>query len=168
MDWVTLRDRVMEFLNKYKYVALVLLLGLVLMAIPARKEKTGEVVQAEPITSEETPVSEELAQILSQIQGVGKVKVMLTLASGEETVYQMDEKLSTGQDSGSTQRDTVIITDSQRSQAGLVCQVNPPKYQGAIIVCQGADSPAVCLAIVEAVSNATGLGADRISVLKMK
>lgn len=168
MDWVTLRDRVMEFLNKYKYVALVLLLGLVLMAIPARKEKTGEAVQAEPITSEETPVSEELAQILSQIQGVGKVKVMLTLASGEETVYQMDEKLSTGQDSGSTQRDTVIITDSQRSQAGLVCQVNPPKYQGAIIVCQGADSPAVCLAIVEAVSNATGLGADRISVLKMK
>ena len=49
-----------------------------------------------------------------------------------------------------------------------VQQVLPESYRGAIVVCQGADSPAVKLAIVEAVSRATGLGADSISVLKMK
>lgn len=35
------------------------------------------------------------------------------------------------------------------------------------MVCQGADNAAVRLAIVEAVSKVTGLGANRISVLKM-
>ena len=43
-----------------------------------------------------------------------------------------------------------------------------PTYLGAVIVCQGGDSPTVKLAIVEAVSNATGLSADKITVLKMK
>jgi stage III sporulation protein AG len=36
------------------------------------------------------------------------------------------------------------------------------------VICQGAADPAVRLAVVEAVADATGLGADRISVLKMK
>ena len=62
----------------------------------------------------------------------------------------------------------MIITDSDRKEEGLITQVDPPVYQGAIIVCQGADRGAVRLAIVEAVSRVTGLGADRISVLKMK
>ena len=39
---------------------------------------------------------------------------------------------------------------------------------GAIVVCQGGDNATVRLAIIEAVSNVTGLGADKISVLKMK
>ena len=43
-----------------------------------------------------------------------------------------------------------------------------PVYQGAIILCQGADSPSVRLAITQAVSKVTGLPTDRIAVLKMK
>jgi len=39
---------------------------------------------------------------------------------------------------------------------------------GAVIVCQGADDPQVRLSIVDAVSKVTGLGSDKISVLKMK
>ena len=61
-----------------------------------------------------------------------------------------------------------MITDSNRNETGLIHQRNPPKYQGAIILAMGADDPAVKLAIVDAVSNVTGLGADKISVLKMQ
>ena len=64
--------------------------------------------------------------------------------------------------------DTVIITGSDRSQQGLICQQIPPQYLGAVIVCQGADKAAVRLALVEAVSDATGLSTDAITVLKMK
>ena len=64
--------------------------------------------------------------------------------------------------------DTVIITDSERNQNGLIHQINPPSYMGAIIVCQGADDPAVKLSITEAVSKITGLKTNRISVLRMK
>ena len=95
------------------------------------------------------------------------VQVLLTESAGEMTVYQTDRDEGGGSD-GALRADTVIITDSNRAQSGLVQQILPPKYQGAIIVCQGGDSPAVRLAIVEAVCKVTGLGADRVSVLKMK
>ena len=41
-------------------------------------------------------------------------------------------------------------------------------FAGAIVVCQGADNAEVRLRIVEAVSAYTGLGSNRIMVLKMK
>ena len=56
----------------------------------------------------------------------------------------------------------------RRADPGLVRQVNPPEYLGAVVLCQGADNPSVKLSIVEAVSKATGLTTDRITVLKMK
>ena len=108
-------------------------------------------------------MDQELAHILSQIQGAGEVRVLLTETSGAQTVYQTD--VDGAQD---RHEKTVIITGADRSQAGLVQQVIPPKYMGAIVVCHGADNATVRLAIVEAVSKVTGLGADRISVLKMK
>ena len=61
-----------------------------------------------------------------------------------------------------------MVTGSDRSEKGLVRQINPPEYLGAVVLCQGADNAAVKLAIVEAVSKATGLSTDRITVLKMK
>ena len=109
-------------------------------------------------------MQDNLEAILSKIQGVGRVHVLLTEAQGSRTIYVQDE--STSQDSLKT--DAVIITDSSRSQTGLVCQVLPPVYQGAVIVCQGGDDPSVRLAVVEAVCDATGLSADRITVTKMK
>ena len=39
---------------------------------------------------------------------------------------------------------------------------------GAVVVCQGADQPAVRLDVTNAVAAYTGLGSDKISVIKMK
>ena len=39
---------------------------------------------------------------------------------------------------------------------------------GAVVVCQGADLPSVCLDVTNAVAAYTGLGSDKISVIKMK
>ena len=93
---------------------------------------------------------------------------MLTESSGEEIIYQTDGDSSQTDSSFSNREDTVTITDSQRNEQGLVRQQNPPKYMGAIVVCQGGDKPSVRLAIIDAISKVTGLGADKISVLKMK
>lgn len=170
MDRINLSQKIMPFIQKYKYVALVLLLGLALLALPGKSQENGDtstVTTPEAVT-ETVSMSDELSAILSKIDGAGKVEVMLTVAAGEEIIYQTDGDTASTADSSSTQYDTVIITDGERAQQGLVRQVNPEQYLGAIIVCEGADSAAVRLAIVEAVSKVTGLGADRISVLKMK
>ncbi len=154
--------KILAFLGKYKFAILILALGLLLMAIPGRTESAATVQETQP--EPEWDVAQELSRILSQIQGAGKVEVLLTLEAGEETLYQYDENLS----DSAQNRDTVTVTDGQRGQTGLVRQVLPATYRGAVVVCQGADDPRIRLAIVEAVSMATGLGTDRISVLKMK
>ena len=169
MDISTLKKNVTGYLQKYKYAILIFLVGLVLMALPKLDILENEPSETAPVTAQKIEtIDGELAAILSRIEGVGKVEVMLTIASGEETVYQTDNQSSDSESGCSVRTETVIVTDSQKNQSGLICQVNPVRYQGAIIVCQGADSPAVQLAITEAVRKVTGLGTDRISVLKMK
>ena len=62
----------------------------------------------------------------------------------------------------------MILSGSDRSQTPVVQRMDPPTYLGAVILCQGADSPKVRLAVVDAVATATGLTTDKISVWKMK
>ena len=113
---------------------------------------------------QEKTLQEELEQILSKIKGAGKVQVLLTEFRGTETVFQED----TDRADTSDRSDTVILTGSDREEEGLIRQINPPVYLGALIVCQGGDDPSVKLAIVEAVMRLTGLRSTEISVLKMK
>jgi stage III sporulation protein AG len=164
MDRLALKEKAQQLLGKYRYVILVLLVGVVLMLLPSRQEKTNQTYAAAEHTEQKQDIQKELTQILSQIDGVGAVQVMLTIASGEETVYQTD----TENTDDTCRIDTVIVTDGNRTQQGLVQMKNPPKYLGAIVVCKGGGNAAVRLAVVEAVSRVTGLGAGQISVLKMK
>ena len=163
---------ILDFLKKYKYVALILLLGLALMLIPGKKEQQSRTNGSQSAVANEITTAysdqDHLSQVLQSIDGVGKVKLYLSISAGEESIYQTDTHTSITSNTNSTQVDTVIISNTDRGQSGLVRQINPPVYLGAIVVCQGADSPAVRLAVVDAVSKVTGLGADRISVVKMK
>lgn len=167
MDWMTIRGKAVEVIGKYKYVLLILVVGILLMCLPERSDET-EMPMVQETATVEPGTANALEEILAQIQGVGKVRVLLTESAGAETIYQTDEDSSTSADSQSIRIETVIVSDDSRAESGLVRQVNPPTYLGAVVVCQGGDSPAVQLAVVEAVANATGLSADRIAVLKMK
>lgn len=167
MDWVAMREKITIFINKYKYVALILIIGLVMMSLPDAPETEAKKDETEQVTVQ-ADITEQLEQILGQIEGVGKVAVFLTESSGAETIFQTDQDSSYGENSQSIRVETVVVSNSNRDESGLVRRVIPPTYQGAIVVCQGADRPSIQLAIVEAVSNAIGISADRISVLKMK
>ena len=156
--------------KKYRLLILVLLIGILFMMLPSlysdhKDEIPIEVEQKQQISGD---ISQELTQILTSIQGVGKVQVMLTIATGQETIYHTDSHITSTENGSSIQKDTVIITGSDRNQEALVSVVKPPTYLGAIIVCQGADQPSVKLSIVDAVSKITGLSSDKISVVKMK
>ena len=169
MDLRNISTKILDFTKKYRYVLLILLIGLLFMTLPnSTVSKSDSITVTEPEMQTEEMINEKLSSILSKLDGAGKVEVMITVARGEETIFQTDNKLSVTEQSDTTQQDTVTVTDSERNQTGLIRQVNPPVYLGAVILCQGADSASVRLSIVDAVSKATGLGADQISVLKMK
>jgi len=164
-----IRKKIANIWIQYRYVLLIIVIGIFLMLIPSNtKSQEEDAVETNNTEALQPQLSEQLEDVLSQIEGAGNVRVILTEAAGEETIYQTDSNTDSTGDSGSSRIETVIITDAQRTQSGLICQVNPKKYLGAVIVCRGADSPQVKLAIVEAVSKVTGLPSNRISVLKMK
>ena len=141
-------EKIAGLLKKYKYPIILLCIGMILMGLPSfsgEKEPAAGETAAVP-TSPEPGVQEELEQILKNIYGAGDVKVMLTISQGEKTLYQTDVVSGITENSQDTDTDTVIVS----------------------VLCQGADSPSVRLAITQAVSKVTGLPTDRIAVLKMK
>lgn len=168
MDWVETKDIVTTFFRKYRWAALVLLAGVVLMAFPEGNQREEEVSASEPALQAQMGLQQELEEILSRLDGAGKVQVLLTQSAGEQTWYQTDENISKTAETGDKRTQTVILTGSDREEKGLVQRIDPPVYLGAVVLCQGADSAAVRLAIVDAVGTATGLTSDKISVLKMK
>ena len=169
MEFAKLKAGIKCTAEKYKYVWIVLLAGILLMMIPQRESDISNLNVGDDAKEQVTvELADELENILSKISGAGHVEVMLSISHGEQTIYQTDSNHSQSTDSTDTKTQTVVISDNQRNEYGLIYQINPPSYQGAIIVAQGGDIPSVKLSIVEAVSNVTGLGADKIVVLKMR
>ncbi len=169
MGWIEIRDKITQIYRKYRYVLIVLLAGIILLLLPERDQKQEYTATVrETISQESMSLQESLSNILSKIQGAGKVEVLLSQAAGERIVYQTDEDSVTGDSGQDIRLETVIISGANREESGLIQQTYSPVYQGAIVLCQGADSASVRLSIVEAVANATGLSTDKITVLKMK
>ncbi len=169
MELLKWNGNIKVWLRKYKYAMAVLLVGLLLMMIPTRQTTSENEMKNEPLSIIENPdLASELTEILEDIQGAGKVKLMLSVAEGERILYQTDSTYTQSEHNTSSKTQTILITDSNRNQSGLIHQKNPPVYRGAVVLSQGADEPTVRLAIVDAVGKATGLGADKIAVLKMK
>ena len=166
IDW---KNGITEAVRKYKYVWIVLLIGILLMLIPGPVDREAETqIQITEKVQTQEDMEIRLESLLSEVAGAGQVRVLLSVSQGEQTIYKTDSSYSQGQNNTDSRTQTILITDSQRNETGLVHQRIPPKYLGAIILAQGADDPVVKLAIVEAVGKITGLGADRISVLKMQ
>lgn len=155
-------------LGKFRYPLLILLLGIVLMLIPIEKSSTP-VTEPTLIEAIDTlsQTEEKLEDLLSNAQGVGRVQVMLQYAASDKVIYQLDvtQELNTA-DSGTSSR--VSEETALDGNAPIVVQTIYPAYSGALIIADGGDNPAVKLNLVKAVSALTGLGADAITVIKMK
>lgn len=167
MDGSLPKQRIIALLGKYKYPILILLAGLILMLLPSTAEPQVPETAVESLPAG-ADLEERLEMILSRIDGAGEVSVLLTESRGRELLYQTDSQSQTDPDRTSRTDDTVLVDGSDGTETGLLRQTLEPQYRGAVIVCQGGDDPNVRLAVVNAVRCVTGLGADAISVLKMK
>ena len=154
-----------ELWKKYKFVLLVVLVGIILMLLPvsSQTKETEENKSQIPQESFDLAAMEQrMEEVLGKIDGVGKLRLMLTLQSGTRLTLAED----TQRDQDRTQRETVTLNRGSGNQEILITNRFYPVYQGAVVVCQGADSSAVRLAITETVQALTGLPSDRIRVAK--
>ena len=106
--------------------------------------------------------------MLCQVSGAGQVRVMLTLQTGSRTEYQTDTQISDSETQSQEERKTVILSEGSAYDKAAVSAVQYPRFQGALILCQGADQSTVRLSLVNAVAALTGLSSGQITVIKMK
>ena len=149
---------------QYRYVLLILLIGLVLLLLPTKKQQTVE----EPLQPQSSQdLQQELETLLRQVEGAGEVRVLLSWETDFSYDYQTDveRKLS---DSDTEETRTTVMASTDNGEEPIPVRKYYPICKGAVVVCQGADSASVRLALVRAVASVTGLGSDRITVIKMK
>ena len=157
--------------GRYRYVLLVLLAGVVLLALPVGSGGAGAEDAPAEMPEEDFSVEaleRKLADTLSQVDGAGPVQVMLTVQSGMRRVLAQDSSVDQDGTAITRETETVVVSSGSGTQQAVLLQQIYPQFQGALVVCPGGDDPAVCLKLTQAVSALTGLGSDKISICKGK
>lgn len=160
-------DKWKQLWSRYKYVALVLLAGAALMLLPGGGEETDRTAEAASAFSL-AETEQRLTELLGHMEGVGRVQVMLTLKGGSSLELAEDTDETAHGEEQRSQRQPVTLNRGSGYQEVVVTQETYPAFQGAVVVCQGAGSSAVRLAVTEAVAALTGLSADCITVAQWK
>ena len=162
-----MREKVVEIWKKYQIPLLILVVGIALMLIPTRKfsaEKSEEKASVQPFSLADTQA--EMERILGNVVGVGRVNVMLTLKSGNALQLAEDKDYSERETEKKQGSQVVKLNRGSGTQEVVITNEIYPTFLGAVVVCDGANDPAVRLTVTEAVSVLTGLSSDKISVAK--
>lgn len=175
--------------NRTKIILAVGLIALVLIALseiiptakPAKKDipkaLLTEVIDAE---SYARSLEERLEEIVSNIKGAGRCKVMVTLRSGTEYIYASEEKNSsdTTQQSGSggqqssgvkqNSQSSLIVIRGADGEEALKRTELMPRVGGVVVLCEGAGNPETEQRILSAVTTVLGISSKRVCITLLK
>lgn len=172
---------------------IILLVGilLVVIALPTDKndntkiqtktggEESGQLAQNQ-WENYQDQVETRLEEILQQVEGVGKVKVMVSLAGTGETVIEKDVPQSQSQieeadGSGGSRKtkessweESTVYIQQNGEQVPYVIKELAPDIEGICVICQGGDNGTVAKNISEAVQALFPIEVHKIKVMKMK
>lgn len=156
----------LEKIDPKKIVILFIALGVLCMtfSLPRSNKTTVETMSLEEEIQTTDSLETRMADILSCVSGAGEVRVMLTVKDNGETEFQTNTEEYQSGEQWETKTETVFAND--RSMP-VVRKQSEPTFLGALVLCQGAEDAKVRYDITSAVCRLTGLGSDKIAVLKM-
>ena len=163
--------RLAPMAQRYRAVLIVLLAGVLLLASGGRGERDASA--AAPAVQQGAgfdlaSFERALHDKLAAIEGVGRVELMLSLEQTGEDVYAVNTRRTWQDGTGqSEERDLTVVSDGSYGEKPVTVKSLLPVFRGAVVLCDGADDAAVRLAVTQAVGTVCGLGADKVTVLKM-
>jgi len=128
----------------------------------------------------EKSMQEDLKNTLEKMDGVGKVEVMISFESGEESVPAVnitdstnntEEKDTEGGTRNTTQKNngsTVVVTNDGSKSQPLIVKTYNPKVSGVCVVAEGAENKITELRISKAITDLFGISEDKVNVYPMK
>ena len=191
-----MKDRIIAICRKMKREQWIVcgLAGLLLLVIatPVKKTDSGENSDEkadrldisgveQQVTDIRREYEQQLTEALYQLEGVGEVKVTVTLESTGKKIVEkdnpQDEQTSSQKDSegsesntqsSSTQETTVYAETEDGSQTPYISSETYPEIRGVLVVAKGGGDPVIVQQIQEAVMALFHVDAHKIKVLKMK
>jgi len=135
----------------------------------------------DPLPDEIQELEGRLEQILSEIEGAGNVKVMITVVSDGEVVHAynnieesnlQEEKSSAGilrtTDEIRREQEMVFMDSDSGKRVPVISKRIGPEIKGVVVVADGAGSGVVRQNITGAVEALLGIPSHRIQVFKRK
>ena len=126
-------------------------------------------------------MEEELQELLSAMEGVGEVKVMITIRDLGEQVVEKDVPSESGwvsetdsaggtreSESARQEESTVYITDSDGNRTPYISRTTQPEIEGVTVVAQGGGDALIQKNITEVIQALFDIEAHKIKVVKMK
>lgn len=144
-------------------ICVILIIGVVLMVagVPKKDKAAVESVGTLKVEDEER----RLADILSQIEGVGNVSVMITYYSSTEKSIAYETKNNTAQAEDKSEKSEdkkAIMTGGEP----MVVKEVYPKVKGVIVTAKGAGNSAVRKSVSDAVAAALDVPAHKICIFE--
>ena len=138
--------------------AMLLILFSELFSTPAKTAANAGSSAAVSETAYREQLETQLTELIEQLDGAGKTVVMVTLESGEETIYAVDTQ------SGQNQETHVLLEDGSALEETTYL----PAVCGVAVVCDGGGDVRVAARITELVRALLDLSANRICVEQRK
>lgn len=141
-----MKDKLKRLIGDKRFFRVILIaaavgVGLILLSGffgTSEEKQSGESFN---VTTYSTKIETDLEQVLSQISGVGKTKVLLSMENSVEYVYLKDS-----------------TTKTKEVQ---------PIIRGVLVVCDGGDDPVITERVTTAVTRALGISAAKVCVTKL-
>ncbi len=145
--------------------------------IPSDAEEKESAAERDADYAEEQ--EKKLAEILSSMEGVGKVEVMLTLAESEELVVEKDSTVGrSGTDEADAAGGNRSVAQTETGEATVystadgvsqpyVIKTLSPRVEGVLVVAEGADTGTVNRYITQIVQALFGVEAHKVKVVPM-
>lgn len=176
------------------YVIVLVLIGVLILLVssfftskptyssnePAEKAVVEAPKEKDYLSSYEEKQKKDLENILSSIDGIGKVQVMITFESGREqvpatdinnSVNKTEEKDTTGGTRTNTQNNTgakVVMKGSGGSTEAIILKTLNPKVISVVIVAEGAKNKDLQYKIMKTVSGLYNIPENKVDVYSMK
>lgn len=157
MDLSKIRDKLKTSpkLVIYLIATLICIVLLLLMNSQSESKAVSDDVSAiTPNSQYKDALEKELEEIITKIDGVGKVTVMLTVDSTYSYEYVSDTK--------NNESETVIIGNKE----ALISKISNPKISGVLVVCSGGDSVKVKEKIINSVATVLDIPYSKVYVAK--
>lgn len=160
-------ERVKRLISNDKARKIIIVCGLAVMLLLLLSSFWGNSESKTAVISDvdcaklEQKLEERLCGLISQIDGVGKVSVMVTIDRTERAVYEKNSRLDSGAQDYSEETEVVLAGSSKEPlRVGTVM----PIVRSAAIVCDGASDPVIRERVANIASKALNIGISKVYV----